>query len=299
MKIYNLGSLNKDYVYSVENFVTAGETIASEKMEIFPGGKGLNQSVALSRAGAKVIHGAVIGDEGEMLLNVLAEAGVNIERIRKISGSCGHAIIQVDKNGQNCILLFAGTNHRIEEDYIIDFLSDAQENDILLLQNEINNLALIFEIANKKRMQLAFNPSPCDENIKNLPLSYVKWWFCNEIEGAMLFGGNTPDEIAEAFLNRFPHSKLILTMGEKGSMMIDSNTRIKQPIYKVPAIDTTAAGDTFTGFFLASITLGKDTAVSLDIASRAAAITVSRSGASSSIPTMREVSDTPLKNTAF
>ena len=292
MKIYNLGSLNIDYVYAVEHFVTAGETLSSEKMNVFPGGKGLNQSVALSRAGSKVIHGAVVGDGGEMLCNVLAEAGVDIERIRKTTGSCGHAIIQVDPDGQNCIMLFAGTNHRIEEDYIIDFLSDAQENDILLLQNEINNLALIFEIANKKQMQIAFNPSPYHRSIQQLPLSYVKWWFCNEIEGAALFGGNTPDEIAEAFRNRFPHSKLILTMGAEGSMLLDSDISIRQPIYKVPVLDTTAAGDTFTGFFLASITAGKDAAASLDIASRAAAITVSRAGASSSIPTMYEVRHT-------
>ena len=292
MKIYNLGSLNIDYVYAVEHFVTAGETLSSENMTVFPGGKGLNQSVALSRAGAKVIHGSVVGDGGEMLINVLAEAGVNIERIKKVTGSCGHAIIQVDANGQNCILLFAGTNHRIEKEYITDFLSDARENDILLLQNEINNLDFIFEIANKKQMQIAFNPSPCNANIKRLPLSYVKWWFCNEIEGAALFGGNTPDEIAKAFLNQFPQGKLILTLGEEGSMLIDSETIIKQPIYKVPAVDTTAAGDTFTGFFMASITAGKDGAASLDIASRAAAIAVSRSGASSSIPTMREVCDT-------
>lgn len=289
MKIYNLGSLNVDYVYAVEHFVTAGETLSSDKMTVFPGGKGLNQSVALSRAGAKVIHGAALGDGGEMLINVLSEAGVDVTRIRRASGSCGHAIIQVDPNGQNCILLFAGTNHGIKKDYVIDFLSDAEENDILLLQNEINNLDLIFEIATEKQMQIAFNPSPCNENIQKLPLSYVKWWFCNEIEGAALFGGNTPDEIAKAFLNQFPNSKLILTLGDEGSMLIDSDSCIKQPIYKVPTVDTTAAGDTFTGFFLASISAGKNVAASLEIASRAAAIAVSRAGASSSIPTMCEV----------
>ena len=288
MKIYNLGSLNIDYVYTVEHFVSAGETLSSEKMKVFPGGKGLNQSVALSKAGAKVIHGAVVGDGGEMLLHTLAEAGVNIERIKKVNGSCGHAIIQVKPDGQNCILLFAGTNHQIGEDYIIEFLSDAEENDILLLQNEINNFALIFEIANKKQMQIAFNPSPCNANVKKLPLSYVKWWFCNEIEGAALFGCDQPKEIAKAFAKQFPNSNLILTLGKEGSMFINADTVIEQPIYKINTVDTTAAGDTFTGYFLAAVSRGMEVRYALNIASKAAAITVSRHGASSSIPTYAE-----------
>lgn len=289
MKIYNLGSLNMDYVYTVEHFVTAGETLASTSMSVFPGGKGLNQSVALAKAGAKVIHGAVIGDNGDLLLEALSKAGVDTDRIEKVSGSCGHTIIQVDKSGQNCILLFPGTNHCVDKAYIEKFLFDAEKGDMILLQNEISGLDAAFEIAHQKQMQIVFNPSPCNGNIKKLPLSYVKWWFCNEIEGATLFKGNTPDEIAKDFLNQFPNSKLILTLGDEGSMLIDSENCIKQLSYQVPTVDTTAAGDTFTGFFLASITAGKDMAASLDIASRAAAIAVSRAGASSSMPTMREV----------
>ena len=289
MKIYNLGSLNIDYVYAVEHFVTAGETLSSEGMNIFPGGKGLNQSVALAKAGVKVIHGAVIGDGGELLTNTLAEAGADISRIKKQNGSCGHAIIQVDKNGQNSILLFAGTNHCIEEAYIEEFLFDAEENDILLLQNETNALDKIFDVANKKKMQIAFNPSPFDADIKNLPLSYIKWWFCNEIEGKALFGSSDPREIANTFAKKYPNSNLILTLGSEGSVFINADTYIEQPIYKVHTVDTTAAGDTFTGYFLATITNGKDIAFSLDFAAKASAITVSRSGASSSIPTYIEV----------
>lgn len=289
MKIYNLGSLNIDYVYAVDRFVTSGETLSSENMSVFPGGKGLNQSVALSRAGAKVIHGAIIGDNGALLLNALEEAGVETSRIEITSGSCGHAVIQVDKNGQNCILLFAGTNQCIDKAYIEKFLFDAQENDILLLQNEISGLDVAFEIAHRKQMQIAFNPSPFHADIKKLPLSYVKWWFCNEIEGAALFGSSDPKKIAKAFAKQFPNSNLILTLGKDGSVFINADTYIEQPIYKVHTVDTTAAGDTFTGYFLAALTGGKDVAFSLDIAARAAAITVSREGASSSIPMYDEV----------
>lgn len=289
MKIYSLGSLNIDYVYSVDHFVSAGETLSSEKMEVFPGGKGLNQSIAAAKAGATVLHGAYIGDNGEFLLDTLSSANVDISRIKKANGSCGHAIIQVDKNGQNCILLFAGTNHMLNKEYIEEFLSDANENDIILLQNETNALDIIFEIAKHKKLQIAFNPSPFNDKIKDLPLEQVKWWFCNEIEGACLFGSENPDEITDNFSKQYPDSNLILTLGKNGSIFKNSSQTVKQPIYEVKAVDTTAAGDTFTGYFLSSMVAGKTPAEALKIASKASSIAVSRMGAASSIPTLNEV----------
>lgn len=294
MKIYNLGSMNIDYVYQVDHFVSAGETLSSENMAIFPGGKGLNQSVALAKAGACVIHGAIVGEGGELLLDALGQAGADVSRIEKRSGSSGHTIIQVDKTGQNCILLFPGTNYAIDEYYIERFLSDAQKDDILLLQNEISALDKVFAIAHKKQMQIAFNPSPYDERIKELPLSYVKWWFCNEIEGKALFGSSEPREIAKSFVQQYPDSCLILTLGEAGSVFVSGDAYITQPAYKVKAVDTTAAGDTFTGYFLSAVTKGENVAAALKLASKAAAITVSRPGASSSIPTNQEVQDIHL-----
>ncbi len=289
MKIYNLGSLNIDYVYSVDHFVFAGETLSSHKMSVFPGGKGLNQSVALARAGAEVIHGAIIGDNGDFLIGTLSDCGVDTERIKKVDGSSGHAIIQVDKNGQNCILIFPGTNASVDGAYAEEFLHDAEKDDILLIQNEVTGLGAAMEIAHAKQMQIAFNPSPYHESIKELSLSFVKWWFCNEIEGEELFGGGEPEEIADAFRERYPESNLILTLGGNGSVFINSDSYITQPIYEVKAVDTTAAGDTFTGYFLASVIRGNDAAASLDIASKAAAITVSRLGASASVPSLDEV----------
>lgn len=289
MKIYNLGSLNIDYVYAVDHFVSAGETLASDGMNIFPGGKGLNQSIALARAGAQVIHGAVIGSDGGFLLETLAESGVDTARIQRVDGSCGHAIIQVDPNGQNCILLFAGTNHRISKDYIDTFLADACAGDILVLQNEVNGLDMIFEAAYKKKMNIAFNPSPFREELKKLPLSYVKWWFCNEIEGEALFGSSDPMQIVENFVAQYPGSCLVLTLGSNGSIFADGKTLVKQPIFPTKAVDTTAAGDTCTGYFLASVTAGKTVEQALEAASRAASVTVSRKGASESIPYAREL----------
>ena len=289
MKIYNLGSLNIDYVYAVEHFVKAGETLSSDNMQIFPGGKGLNQSVALAKAGAKVIHGGLVGNNGEFLIDTLSAAGVDVSRIKTVNASCGHAIIQVDANAQNCILLYAGTNHFLDKAYIEQFLSDAEKDDILLLQNETNCIDTALNIASAKKMQVAFNPSPFNSCIKDLPLKNVKWWFCNEIEAAALFGGNTEEEITNNFLKHYKDSNLILTLGSRGCIFKNALTTLSQPIFKVNAVDTTAAGDTFTGYFLAAVTSGKDIAFALKFASKASAIAVSRKGASKSIPTLDEV----------
>lgn len=289
MKVYNLGSLNIDYVYDVEHFVKAGETLASKKMTVFPGGKGLNQSVSLSRAGSKVIHGAVTGKNGEFLLETLKNSGVDISRVKQTDSTCGHAIIQVDRNGENCILLFAGTNYMIDKEYIEEFLSDADKDDILLLQNEINALDLIFDIAEKKGMQIAFNPSPINENIKKLPLSQVDWWFCNEIEAEILFGSRDADEIKEKFIKAYPNSNLILTLGKNGARFINKSTDIYQPAYEANVVDTTAAGDTFTGYFISSVIKDGDIKSALDIATKAAAVTVSKKGAAESIPLIGEI----------
>lgn len=289
MKIYSLGSLNIDYVYSVDHFVRAGETLSSENMAIFPGGKGLNQSVAVSRAGAEVIHGGCVGSGGDFLIDIMNESGVNTEKIKTVTTSSGHAIIQVDKTGQNCILLFSGANYQIDRSYIEGFLKDAQKGDILLMQNEISGLSDAFEIAKQLGMKIAFNPSPYHNDIKKLPLEFVDLWFCNEIEAGELFGGDTAEETIQNFINQYPESALVLTLGSKGSMYKDKYQQISQSAYKVKAIDTTAAGDTFTGYFLWAVSNNRDIKFALDIASKASSIAVSREGASKSIPFASEL----------
>lgn len=289
MKIYNLGSLNIDYVYYVPYFVRPGETLYSENRQTFPGGKGLNQSIALARAGAKTVHCGRIGEDGEFLKNILENAGVDTTYVETLPGATGHAIIQVDADGQNCILLFGGTNHSFTKDFIHRALDDAQAGDMLLLQNEINNLDLIFAVAEEKKLQIAFNPSPFDCKLLDLPLSQVKWWICNEIEGAELTGKQDPEEIIAEMSHLFPNSNIVLTLGKDGCIYRNGKSMIHQPIFEIEAVDTTAAGDTFTGFFLASVAAGKSDAEALLIASKASAIAVSRKGASVSIPTLDEV----------
>lgn len=289
MKIYSIGSLNIDYVYSVDHFVAPGETMSSLDLQLFPGGKGLNQSVALAKAGANVIHGAVVGKEGEFLVDTMKGAGVDVSRLKYVDAPSGHAIIQVNTSGQNCILLYGGTNQALDKEYIEMVLSDAEEGDMVLLQNETNCLDVIFETAKKKGLQIAFNPSPFNDKIKALPLEYVDWWFCNEIEGEELFGSNEPKMISENFIKKYPCSNLILTLGKNGCMFKNKDLELYQPIYPVKAVDTTAAGDTFTGYFLTAVAQKKDIATALKLASKASSIAVSRNGASVSIPTADEV----------
>ena len=140
MKVLNFGSLNLDYVYQVESILIPGETQASKSRQIFCGGKGLNQSIALAKAGIPVYHAGLIGEGGEPLLEVCKENGVNTEFIRQIPGPCGHTVIQVDENGQNCILLFGGSNRSMTKEFVDTVLNSFEEGDIILLQNEINEL---------------------------------------------------------------------------------------------------------------------------------------------------------------
>ena len=289
MKVYNLGSLNIDYVYKVPHFVAAKETLSSESLQTFPGGKGLNQSVALAKAGAEVIHGAVVGDNGQFLIDTLSAAGADVSRITRASEPCGHAMIQVDPRGQNCILLYAGTNHKIDRAYIETFLQDAVPGDFLVLQNETSGLPEAFAVAREKGMQIVFNPSPLGANVQTLPLSDVTWWFCNEVEGEALFGSIHPEEILENFGKMYSNSNLVLTLGSEGSLCWTKGSVYKQSIYPVQAVDTTAAGDTYTGYFIASIVKGLSVQASMERASKAAGISVSRMGAAQSIPYLEEV----------
>lgn len=290
MKFLNFGSLNLDFVYDVEHFVRPGETISSAALNTFSGGKGLNQSVALSRAGAQTYHGGCIGKDGQILLDGLRAAGADVSFVRVLK-SCrtGHAIIQVDPSGQNCILLFGGANQAVTDVQIEETLSRFGAGDFLLLQNEINGLEQLMEKAAEKGIRIAFNPSPIDGKISQLPLEKVEFFLLNEIEGAALGGGNRPEEILEGLEKRYPKAKIVLTLGKEGALYFDGEKTFFQPIFPVKVMDTTAAGDTFTGYFLEAVSRGLLGDVCLKRAAAASAIAVSRKGASPSIPDGAEV----------
>lgn len=289
MKIINIGSLNLDYVYHVDHFVRAGETIASSEMQVFPGGKGLNQSVALARAGASVVHAGKIGEDGVLLKTTLADAGADVGLIEIGKGASGHAIIQVDKSGQNCILLYGGANHQIDRPFAEHALSVCEAGDILLIQNEVSNLSVMMDLAHQKKLRVAMNPSPFEDHLLNLPLGYVTWFILNEIEGAAISGETNPEDIASKILEKYPKSAVVLTLGGQGVLYADAQGRFRHGVYDVPVVDTTAAGDTFTGYFLACMEKSLSIEAALKYASRASALAVSKKGASPSIPYWDEV----------
>lgn len=291
MKILNFGSLNIDYVYSVDHIVRGGETILSSKSETFCGGKGLNQSIALARAGIQVYHAGLIGREGQLLLETCARYGVDTTYIRELPEKGGHTMIQVDADGQNSIILYGGTNQMQTKEYIDEVLAHFDSGDYLILQNEINLLDYIIDKAYERKMKIVLNPSPFDSKLKSCDLTKIYLFMLNEIEGEQFTGYSDPDKILTSLSEKFPCARFVLTLGSNGSVYYDGKEKIYQEIFPVEAVDTTAAGDTFTGFFMAAVISGKSIGEALCIASKASSIAVSRAGASVSIPSASEVKE--------
>lgn len=291
MKFLNFGSCNIDYVYSMDHIVRVGETQSSDKLSVFPGGKGLNQSIALSRAGAYVYHAGCIGEGGELLLDTLTESGVDISYIRRVEEKNGHAIIQVSSEGENSIFLYAGSNAMISEEYVDSVLSNFSDGDYLLLQNEINNLNYIVDKAYDRGMFIILNPSPINEIIHGIDFSKLSCIILNEGEMEDVTGCSDIDESLEILKKKYPELRIMLTLGKNGCVYCYKNEKYFHPIFETVAVDTTAAGDTFTGYFMRELARGTEIKKILKIASCASAITVSRHGAAPSIPTMEEVDD--------
>ncbi|MGP1349101.1 MAG: ribokinase [Stomatobaculum sp.] len=314
MKVLCFGSLNIDYTYQVEHFVKKGETLSSRSMQVYSGGKGLNQSIALARAGVSVFHAGAIGEDGRFLLSELRAAAVDTANIRVLEHEkTGHAIIQNDAEGDNCILLYGGANQHISQQQIDSVLRRFSAGDCLLMQNEINNLPYLMREAHACGMRLALNPSPLDEKIFSLPLELVDILLLNEVEAIQLLQRNETEtlkpgkaetaqalkpndhsledysEILDRLSRRFPDTAIVLTVGSDGSLFSDGTQCFREPAVQVTALDTTAAGDCYTGYYLAELLSGRSPADAMKTASAAAAICVTRRGAAPSIPLRAEV----------
>jgi ribokinase len=289
MRILNFGSLNIDYVYRLDAFVAPGETKAASSLSVNAGGKGLNQSIALAKAGAKVSHAGKIGAEGEFLLEALEKSGVDASLVARSKEASGHAIIQVDDEGRNCIIIYGGANRDIDDAYVDRALSGFGAGDLILLQNEIASIPRIMRKAHERGLKIAMNPSPLGPEISGYPLELIDIFIMNEIEAAGLSGQSDPERAASALLAKRPEAKILITLGGDGELYADATTKLRRPAHKVKAVDTTAAGDTFTGYFLAAIGEGMSPDDAIELASKAAAICVTRPGAAPSIPTRAEV----------
>ena len=296
MKILVYGSLNIDRRYTVDHFVMPGETLNSIALGTFSGGKGLNQAIACKKAGSDVYMAGKIGADGAFLLAELKDADVVTKHVSIDENEfSGHAIIQVDKNGQNCIILYGGTNRTITHEEVDDVLEDFEAGDIILLQNEINAMDYIINQAHAKGMLVALNPSPMDDELLKCDLSKVTYFIMNEIEAAAIAGSEDPEKAIEVLHGKYPESKIVITLGSEGSRFFDGEKTYNHGIYSVKAVDTTAAGDTFTGYFLNGLLEDMKPLDIMSMAAKASAIAVSRAGAADSIPTKDEVFAADLK----
>ena len=289
MKLLDFGSLNIDHTYQLPHLARPGETLASDSYHKSEGGKGFNQAVALAKAGQEVYLAGAIGQDGLFLRDYLQELGVHTEHLCVLDAPTGHAMIQLDTEGQNCIILFGGTNGMITEAMIDEVLADFGAGDYLLLQNEISHVDSILRAAHAKGMHIILNPSPMSPELLTWPLELVEWFILNEIEGADITGKTQPEEMLDELLRRYPACHVVLTLGERGSVYADAAQRIDQSIVTAHTVDTTAAGDTFTGYFIHALLQGEAIQQALKTAACASAITVSRPGAGRSIPAAEEV----------
>ena len=223
MRILNFGSLNLDRTYRVPHIAAPGETMTSQSLEIRPGGKGLNQSVALARAGAEVFHAGLVGVDGDLLRAVCEESGVDTRFICTSDVRSGNAIIQVDGRLRKC------------------------------------------------------------------DLEKVWLFILNEVEGEQLSGEKDPDGILRVMRQMYPQAEIVLTLGAQGSLYCNGEWTVRQEIFPVETVDTTGAGDTFTGYFITEYLDSGDPAKALRTAAMASAIAVSAKGAADAVPEIGEV----------
>ena len=286
MSIINIGSLNLDYVYRVDQFLLPGETKSSLSLDVNAGGKGLNQSIALSKAGCQVCHAGVYGAGGDMLVQTLEKYGVDTHLMQQRTDiQNGHAIIQVAESGQNCILLYGGSNQVLTEAYIRQVIDFCTADDMILLQNEINNIGLIIDLAYEKHIPVMMNIAPMTPEVANYDLSKLTWIVVNEIEGAALAGGDSVEETMNNLCTRYPDSGILMTLGSDGVWLKNGDTDIRMNALKIEnVVDTTAAGDTFLGYFLAAMTRKTGMFEALQQATCASAMAIQKTGAAQSIP---------------
>ena len=278
--VWNLGSVNVDRVYSLDHIVAPGETESASALAEAPGGKGFNQSVALARAGARVHHVGAVGEDGAFLAAMLREAGADTAHLAAVPGPTGHAIIQVDWAGRNSIVVFAAANGRVAPDAVRAALAGAKPGDVLLCQNETSAVAEAMREAKARGMRIVFNPSPFDAKIAALPLELVDLFVVNETEEAGLLALGGPAAAAAR----------VVTRGADGcESLAPGRDPVRADAFRVEAVDTTAAGDTFTGYYLAALAAGAGEGEALRRASAAAAIAVTRPGAAPSVPWADEV----------
>jgi ribokinase len=289
MAVINFGSINIDHVYQVEHFVQPGETIASNHYQRLLGGKGANQSIALARAGSEVKHVGKINEADGPFKQTMIRDGINCKFITCSETPTGHAIIQVTPSAENAIVLFGGANHDLTTKDIIRALDQTKPADWVLTQNETSSISQVLTAAKEKGLKVAFNPAPMTDSVKQLPHECIDLLIVNEVEAEEISGYQDLDKIEDYFRQDWPHAEVLITLGKLGVRMLKKDETINVPAFSVEALDTTAAGDTFIGYFLSAYSNYSDSKTALIRACAASALTVTKVGAAQSIPSTEEV----------
>ncbi|WP_238366375.1 ribokinase [Mesobacterium pallidum] len=283
MTIWNLGSINADLFYDLPRLPRPGETIACDRLTKGLGGKGANMSVAAARAGARVCHIGAVGPDGAWAMERLLEYGVDTRHIARVGAATGHALILLDADGENSIVIFAGANRALSDEMIGAPLSEADAGDLLVMQNETSHQAYAAELGSKLGLRVAYAAAPFDAAAVTQLLPFVDLLFMNEVEAAQLkeATGKWPEELGVA--------DVIVTLGARGCRWYGPEGVEEFGAPKVTAVDTTGAGDTFTGYVLAGLDRGMEMADAIGQATRAAALMVTRHGTADVIPDLKEV----------
>lgn len=283
MTIWNLGSINADMIYDVPHLPAPGETLSANRLDRFLGGKGANMSVAAARAGARVSHIGAVGPDGRWALDRLTEYGVDTRYIAGVQEPTGHAIIAVDTKGENNIILFPGSNHAISRDQLGQALSSASQGDLLVMQNETNLQVEAARMGHELGLTVCYAAAPFQADAVEAVLPYLDFLILNEIEAEQL------QKASGQSVTDLEIEHVIVTLGSKGARYYHRGAPSDFPALKVEAVDTTGAGDTFTGYVLAGMDRGMPMAQAISQANRAAALMVTRHGTADVIPDLKEV----------
>lgn len=288
-KLVNIGSLNVDYVYRVRTLPAAGETVAAVERLVFPGGKGLNQSLAAARAGAQVHHLGRVGEDGQMLREVLAEDGVDVSDVEQAAGASGHAMILVDDCGHNIIIVSGGANATLGSADFNRAFDRLEEDDWLLLQNETNASEPLLAMARERDAKVALNLAPADDRTATWDLTGVALLIVNEAEAQAVTGLTLPEAALDHLACRYEQLRVVVTRGSRGLIYREGTQTGHLEAQAVTTVDETAAGDAFVGYLMAALVTGRSFAMALLEGSAAGALATTKPGAAASIPYRDEV----------
>ena len=291
-----IGSLNMDLVVNVDTMPKPGQTIIGSNFKEVPGGKGANQAVAMARLNGNVSMIGKVGEDGfgQTLINSLKNDKVDTTYIQTSKGATGVALITVDKNAQNSIVVSPGANFEVKEDDIDNNIEAIKNSDIVVLQLEtpLNTIKYALNKAKELNKYTILNPAPAVkldyEIIKNVDLLTPNETELEIISGVSIETEEDIQKAAQIMIEKGV-KELIVTLGSKGSLYINKEKSMFKKAYKVEAVDTTAAGDSYTGALAVALSQDKNIEDAMDFASKVGALSVLKEGAQSSLPTLEDV----------